>query len=112
MKVTRASGSTVYEIEGRPAWDVWAERTREVALRNGQDPSKLEPGDAYGFTFWDRGKCRDKIAGLRSEGIFTPPSTQGSVHYPGMVGGQNWGSVSVDPVRSYASRIRLTMNTW
>jgi len=62
-------------------------------------PARLTPDDAFGFTFWDRGKCREKIASLRSEGIFTPPSTQGSVHYPGMVGGQNWGSVSVDPVR-------------
>ena len=62
-------------------------------------PTKLGPEDAWGFTFWDRGKCRDEIASLRSEGIFTPPSQQGSVHYPGMVGGMNWGSVSVDPVR-------------
>jgi len=62
-------------------------------------PAKLDPEDAYGFTFWDRGKCRERIASLRSDGIFTPPSTQGSVHYPGMVGGQNWGSVAVDPER-------------
>jgi quinoprotein glucose dehydrogenase len=62
-------------------------------------PATLTPDEAWGFTFWDRGRCRDKIASLRSEGIFTPPSTQGSVHYPGMVGGMNWGSVSIDPVR-------------
>jgi quinoprotein glucose dehydrogenase len=62
-------------------------------------PTRLAPEDAFGFTFWDRGKCRDQIASLRSEGIFTPPSTQGSVHYPGMVGGMNWGSVSIDPER-------------
>jgi quinoprotein glucose dehydrogenase len=62
-------------------------------------PATLEAKDAWGFTFWDRGKCRDTIASLRSEGIFTPPSVQGSVHYPGMVGGMNWGSVTVDPVR-------------
>ena len=37
--------------------------------------------------------------GLRSDGIFTPPSAQGSVQYPGMAGGMNWGGVAVDPER-------------
>ena len=69
-------------------------------------PATLDPEDAFGFTFWDRGKCRDKIAGARSEGIFTPPSEQGSIHYPGNVGGMNWGSVSID-----AERQMLVVNT-
>ena len=34
---------------------------------------KLDPEDAWGITFWDRGKCRDLIAAHRNEGIFTPP---------------------------------------
>jgi methyl-accepting chemotaxis protein len=42
MKVTRASGGTVYEVEGRPAWDVWIEATREHAAVNGIDPTKNE----------------------------------------------------------------------
>lgn len=42
MKVTRASGGIVHEIEGRPAWDVWIEATRENAAANGIDPSKNE----------------------------------------------------------------------
>lgn len=41
MRVTRAEGSTVYEINGRPAWDVWAESTREHGLRWGVDPLEL-----------------------------------------------------------------------
>ena len=44
-----------------------------------------------------RGKCRDAIAAARSEGIFTPPSLEGSIHFPGMGGGGNWGSVAYDP---------------
>jgi quinoprotein glucose dehydrogenase len=59
----------------------------------------LRPEDAFGFTFWDRGKCREAIESARSEGIFTPPSLQGSIHYPGMLGGVNWGSVAIDPAR-------------
>ncbi len=69
-------------------------------------PATLEPGDAFGFTFWDRGRCRRTLESLRSEGIFTPPSTQGTVQYPGMVGGANWGSLSID-----AGRGLLVLNT-
>jgi quinoprotein glucose dehydrogenase len=41
--------------------------------------------------------CREKIAASRSEGIFTPPSFQGTVVFPGFVGGVNWGSSAYDP---------------
>lgn len=62
-------------------------------------PATLTADEAFGFTPWDRKACRELIAGARSEGIFTPPATQGTIQYPGMVGGMNWGSVSVDPGR-------------
>ncbi len=59
----------------------------------------LTPDDAWGLTFWDRGRCRERIAALRSDGIYTPPTLQGSVMYPGNAGGANWGGVAVDPER-------------
>ena len=59
-------------------------------------PDRLEPQDAWGLTPWDRGKCRDTISGLRRGPIFTPPSLQGTLQYPGNVGGTNWGGVSFD----------------
>ncbi len=62
-------------------------------------PSVLRPEDAWGFTPWDRGACRERIASLRSDGIFTPPTLQGSVMFPGNAGGSNWGGVAVDPER-------------
>ena len=62
-------------------------------------PTELTAENAFGFTFWDRAACREQIASLRSDGIFTPPSLQGSVSYPGMAGGANWGSVAIDPQR-------------
>jgi quinoprotein glucose dehydrogenase len=64
-------------------------------------PTKLGPEDAFGFTPWDRGKCRETIESARSEGIFTPPSLEGSIHFPGFGGGMNWGSVSIDPTRGW-----------
>ena len=62
-------------------------------------PVRLDPEDAFGFTPFDRAACREKIASLRSDGLYTPPSLEGSVQYPGYIGGVNWGSVSVDPER-------------
>ncbi len=59
----------------------------------------LTRDDAWGFTPWDRGRCADAIAKFRSEGIYTPPSLQGTVEWPGYAGGSNWGSVSFDPTR-------------
>ncbi|PYS79814.1 MAG: pyrroloquinoline quinone-dependent dehydrogenase [Acidobacteria bacterium] len=62
-------------------------------------PETLTPEDAWGITEADRQWCRERIKSLRSEGIFTPPSLQGSVVYPGNIGGVAWGGVSFDPER-------------
>jgi quinoprotein glucose dehydrogenase len=59
----------------------------------------LDPEDAWGVTFWDRGKCHDLIAAHRNEGIFTPPDTRGTILSPGYLGGVNWGSVVFDESR-------------
>ena len=59
----------------------------------------IGPEDAWGFTFWDRGSCRDQIAELRNEGIYTPPSLEGTLFYPSNAGGNNWGSPAIDPNR-------------
>ncbi|HWM66226.1 MAG TPA: pyrroloquinoline quinone-dependent dehydrogenase [Steroidobacteraceae bacterium] len=60
---------------------------------------KLNPDDAWGVTFWDRGKCRDLIASHRNEGIFTPPDTQGTILAPSYIGGINWGGIAIDESR-------------
>jgi quinoprotein glucose dehydrogenase len=60
---------------------------------------KLEPADAWGLTFWDRGKCHDLIASHRNEGIFTPPDMRGTILSPGYLGGIDWGGIAVDESR-------------
>jgi quinoprotein glucose dehydrogenase len=45
----------------------------------------------------DRTWCRERIAGLRSAGVFTPPSLRGSLLIPGNVGGMNWSGAAYDP---------------
>jgi quinoprotein glucose dehydrogenase len=62
-------------------------------------PQSLAPADAWGLTFWDRGRCRERIESLRSDGIFAPPSLQGTIIFPGNMGGTNWGSVAFEPER-------------
>ncbi len=59
----------------------------------------LAPEDAWGVTFLDRWACQRTFENLRFEGIYTPPSEQGTLMYPGNAGGSNWGGVAVDSKR-------------
>jgi quinoprotein glucose dehydrogenase len=60
----------------------------------------LTPDDAWGLTPFDRGSCRKRIEeSFRYDGIYTPPTLQGSIMYPGNAGGINWGGVAVDAER-------------
>src|SRR6266581_1379792 len=59
----------------------------------------VEASDAWGPTPEDVKWCQEKIKASRSEGIFTPPSLQGTAVVPGNVGGVNWGSAAYDPQR-------------
>ena len=63
-------------------------------------PNHITADDAFGLTFWDRGKCRALIQGARNEGIYTPPSIQGTIIYPFTGGGTNWGGLSFDAARN------------
>jgi quinoprotein glucose dehydrogenase len=63
-------------------------------------PQRLTPDDAWGITVQARQWCRDKIASLRNDGLFTPPSFRGTLAFPGNVGGVNWGSSAWDPSRN------------
>jgi quinoprotein glucose dehydrogenase len=75
-------------------------------------PAQLTPDDAFGFSFLDRASCRSQIEAMRSEGLFTPPSTAGSIHFPGMVGGSNWGSLTIDPQRGILLANSMRVATW
>ncbi len=83
------------DVPGEQAWPTQPFPTSPPALV----PQSLAPEQAWGLTPWDRGRCRDHIARLRNEGIFTPPSLRGTLTLPGNAGGSNWGSVAIDPTR-------------
>lgn len=63
-------------------------------------PNRISPDDAFGVTLIDRLACRSQIADLKAEGLFTPPSQEGTLFYPFTGGGANWGSASFDPMRN------------
>ena len=63
-------------------------------------PTYLDPDDVFGFTPWDRGYCKKNKKKLRNEGLYTPPSLQGSIHYPSAIGGNNWGGPAIDHSRN------------
>jgi quinoprotein glucose dehydrogenase len=101
----RVTGTPLFPIEERPvpqgavAGEV-PSATQPFSSLPGLVPMRpLTPADAWGFTFWDRGKCRDELAKYHAEGIYTPPSLEGTIEWPGYSGGSNWGSVAYDPTR-------------
>ena len=59
----------------------------------------LTAADMWGFTPWDKAKCRDLFGRYRYEGVFSPPSLEGTITYPNNMGVMNWGSVAIDPQR-------------
>ena len=59
----------------------------------------ISPDDAWGFTFLDKGWCREALESLTTGPIYTPITEQGTVMYPSNIGGQNWGAPAVDPDR-------------
>jgi quinoprotein glucose dehydrogenase len=60
----------------------------------------LSPDDAWGFGFVDRNDCKKKIESMRHGGYYTPPSEEGTVMYPMIGGGANWGGGAFDPDRN------------
>lgn len=99
----RTTGEPVFGIAERPvpASDVPGETAAATQPFPLAPPplvphDALRPEDAWGFTFLDRRACAARLEGLRSEGLYTPPSLQGTVMLPSYAGGSNWGGLAVD----------------
>ena len=77
-------------VPGEEAWPTQPFPTTLPAL----GLQKVEP---WGPTPADKAAAEQRIKGLRGEGIFTPPSLEGSLMTPGNVGGIHWGGMCYDP---------------
>lgn len=82
-------------IAGEQAWPTQPFPVESMRLL----PTQVTPSDAWGLTFWDRGRCRDALTGLHNEGIFTPLAEQPTLLFPGSLGGANWGGGAYSPKR-------------
>src|SRR5271155_3450167 len=104
--LNRDTGVPVFPVEERPVpqSDVPGEVTSPTQpfplAPPALVPQKLSADDAWGITVEDRTYCRDRMKNLRNDGLFTPPSLQGSLSVPGNVGGMNWSGYAFDPENS------------
>ncbi len=100
----RVTGAPLWPIEERPVpqTDVPGEKSWPTQ----PFPTAPPPFARQSFTEKDinpflsdeeKAKIRDLLRASRNEGLYTPPSLQGTIMLPGHNGGANWGSSAVDP---------------
>jgi quinoprotein glucose dehydrogenase len=106
--LNRETGAPVFPVEERPVpkSTVAGETTSPtqpftVAVAP-LSPHHFSAEDAWGPTPVDQASCRERMAVLRNEGIFTPPSLEGTLVVPSNIGGAHWGGLAVDPARQIA----------
>ena len=101
----RETGVPLYPVEERPVpqTDVpgeWTSPTQPFpTFPEPTHPHRLDAASKLGITPVDRWLCERALDDLRNEGIFTPPSLQGTIQYPGTAGGVDWGGMAWDPER-------------
>jgi len=96
----RRDGTPVHPTEERPAPQnpevgEYLSATQPASALPNFHPYRHEK-DMWGLTPLDQLVCRIEYKSMRYEGMYTPPTTQGTFIAPGNFGGFNWGSVSVD----------------
>lgn len=64
--------------------------------------ANLSGADMWGATMYDQLVCRVMFHRLRYDGIYTPPSLQGTLVFPGNLGMFEWGGIAVDTDRQIA----------
>ncbi len=68
-------------------------------------PQQFSTADVFNpFPTFGRPACEQQLAALRNEGLYTPPSTQGTLEFPMSGGGVNWGGAAFDPVNQILYR--------
>lgn len=104
----RDTGEPVFGVEERkvPQSDVPGEKlspTQPYPVKPpALIPQKLKKGGSWGILAFDQLSCNRRLQHYRNEGLFTPPSLQGTIEYPFSGGGANWGGLAYDPRRELA----------
>jgi glucose dehydrogenase len=99
----RVSGQPVWPIEERkvPASDVPGEHAWPTQPFPTRPPPFSEQGvtldDAFDLTPELKAEAQAALRKLRMGPLFTPPSLEGTVERPSIIGGANWGGGALDP---------------
>jgi quinoprotein glucose dehydrogenase len=100
--LNRATGEPIVPIKERDApqgYLVAGEHAAPTQPYSGLsfEPEPLTEKDMWGASLIDQMMCRIEFNQLNYDGRYTPPSTNGSLIYPGNFGTFNWGGIAVDP---------------
>ena len=101
----RETGESLFPLEERsvPASDLEGEQAWPTQVL----PTKPAPFSRQYFGVEDvstinpqyTDMLKDSLRGLRSTGQYEPPSTEGTIIYPGFDGGGEWGGAAHDPIK-------------
>src|SRR6266851_4602623 len=97
---------------GKPVWPVEERRVPQGAA-DGEQLSPTQPfpthvpalmsqrvssADVFNpFPTVGRSACEERLESARNDGLYTPPSTKGTLIFPMTGGGVNWGGAAFDP---------------
>lgn len=99
----RVTGEPVWPIEERPVpkSDVPGERTWPTQPFPTKPPAFTEQGvtldDAFDATPELKAAAQEAMKKFRLGPLYTPPSLEGTLMRPGVIGGANWGGGAFDP---------------
>lgn len=103
----RRTGTPIVPVAEKPApggaaTGDYASPTQPHSELNLRPKNPLSDRDMWGATILDQMVCSIYFHSLRYEGPYTPPSTQGTLVFPGDLGMFEWGGLAVDPRREVA----------
>ena len=98
----RRDGRPLAAVDERPAPQIAApgdflSPTQPYSAFPSLGPPGLTEADMWGAFPVDQLQCRILFYRYRHDGLFTPPSINGSIFYPSSFGVYEWGGISVDP---------------
>jgi quinoprotein glucose dehydrogenase len=80
----------------------WYSKTQPFSDFDLAPKDKLTDKQMWGATMFDQLVCRISFHKLNYDGIYTPPSENGTLVFPGNLGVFEWGGMSVNPDRQIA----------
>jgi quinoprotein glucose dehydrogenase len=104
----RDTGKPVFPVEERPVppSHIFSEHASPTQPFNSVipplSPQRLITDDVWGPSPAERADCLAQISNTRNEGVYTPPSLEGTIARPSNIGGAHWGGLAFDPLRQLA----------